>query len=314
MTISIGTDIGKDEFEVCWLDAQRQAHHHTFPNSKSGIKQLQTWLKQQGVTPQQAHIALEATGIYGDLLVETLYQRGYRVSVINPARIKAYAQSRMQRNKTDKLDAALIADYCRTQEPALWSPPPPEVKEKQRVKNRLEAQRISQAIVRQLQAHIRFLDKQISDTQQLIRDHVDQHPDLKQQSDLLDSIPGIGFITAALLVAELGDITRFEDVREVVAFVGLNPQQHQSGKRQSTHGISRMGRASLRAALFMPALVAKRVNPNLKAWAEQLSQRGLTGLQVAVAVMRKLVHLAFGILKSGQPFDPNYERSKALSA
>jgi transposase len=327
MGLAIGIDIGKEKFDVCVLDEQRQKHQQAFPNTKQGIKALRKWLKQQGVRqPAEAHLALEATGIYGELVAETLYKGGYRVSVLNPVRIKAYAQSQMQRNKTDKLDAALIADYCRTQEPALWSPPPPEIRElraltrhlddlkeeKQRTRNRLEAQRQSQAVARQLQAQIRFLDRQIAETEQLIEDHLDQHPDLKEQADLLDSIPGVGVTTAAHFLAEIGDVSRFTNVREVVAFVGLNPKQNQSGKRSTTHGISRMGGSRLRAALFMPAMAAKRANPKLKAWAEQLLQRGLTKLQVVVAVMRKLVHLAYGILKSKTRFDPNHGRSQAI--
>ena len=112
---------------------------------------MHRWLKKHG--SKHAHIALEATGIYGELLAETMHQRSYAVSVINPARIKAYGDSRMQRNKTDQLDAALIADYCRTQQPPLWTPPKPEIKalralvrhfedlkeERQRAKNRLAA-------------------------------------------------------------------------------------------------------------------------------------------------------------------------------
>jgi transposase len=318
MTPIVGIDIAKDKFDVCVLAAEGQREQESFANTKSGINKLHRWLKKKGA--KTAHICLEATGIYGALVAETLHQRGYRVSVVNPARIKAYAASQMQRNKTDMLDAALIADYCRTQQPPAWTPPRPELKElralvrhlddlkqeRQRARNRLAAENASAAVARQLRAQIGFLDKQIAQTEELIRQHIDRYPDLKQQRDLLKSIPGIGDITACKLIAELGDLRRFDDVREVVAFVGLNPRQHQSGKKRVTHGISRMGRASLRAALYMPAVAAKRCNPQLKAWAAQLTQRGLTGKQVIVAVMRKLIHLAYGILKSGRAFDPHY--------
>ena len=326
MPYSLGIDIAKDKVDVCLLDEEGQAGHETFANSKSGINKLQRWLKQHGA--QRAHVCLEATGIYGDLVAQTLHQRGYTVSVVNPARIKAYAASQMQRNKTDTLDAGLIANYCRTQQPPAWTPLPSALKElqalvrhlddlkqeKQRARNRLAAQNTSQAVARQLRAQITFLEKQMAQTEQLIRDHIDQYPDLKRQRDLLTSIPGMGDVTACHLIAELGDMGRFDHVREVVAFIGLNPRQHQSGKKRTTHGISRMGRASLRAALYMPAVVAKRCNPLLKIWAEQLSQRGLTGKQVIVAVMRKLVHLAYGILKSGRAFDPHYGHQMPVAA
>jgi transposase len=326
MTPIVGIDIAKDQFDVCLVDDEGKAHSETLPNTPSGINKLHGWLKKQGA--KTAQVCLEATGVYGDLVAETLHQRGYRVSVVNPARIKAYAASQMQRNKTDRLDAALIADYGRTHQPPAWTPPPPELKElralvrhlddlkqeKQRARNRLEAQKASQAVAQQLRAQISFLGKQIVQTQHLIRDHIDQYPDLKRQRDLLKSIPGIGDLTAGHLLAELGDVGRFEDVREVVAFIGLNPRQHQSGKKRTTQGISRMGRASLRAALYMPAIVAKRCNPLLKAWATQLTQRGLTGKQVIVAVMRKLVHLVYGILKSGRAFDPHFGLQMPLAA
>ena len=318
MTAIVGIDIAKDKFDVWLLNEAGEARQATFANNKQGVNQLHHWLKKQGA--RQAQVCLEATGVYGDLVAETLHSRKYQVSVVNPARIKAYADSQMRRNKTDALDAALIADYCRTQQPEPWTPPPPELKElrtlirhlddlkqeKQRASNRLDVQNSSEAVIQHLQAQLELLEEQIQHTLRLIHDHIDRYPDLKRQRDLLDSIPGIGDLTASYLMAELGDIRRFQDVGEVVAFVGLNPRQHQSGKKQTTHGISRMGRAALRAALYMPAIVAKRCNPRLQVWANQLSQRGLTGKQVIVALMRKLVHLAYGILKSGRAFDPHF--------
>ena len=326
MTAIVGIDIAKDRLDVCLLTAEGQGEQDRFANTKSGINKLHRWLKKHDA--KTAHVCLEATGIYGDLVAETLHQRGYVVSVVNPARIKAYAASQMQRNKTDTLDAALIAEYCRTQQPPAWTPPPPELKElralmrhldalkqeRQRVRNRLAVENASPAVTRQLRAQLSFLEKQIAQTEDLIRQHIDRYPDLKQQRDLLKSIPGIGDITACQLIAELGDLRRFDNVREVVAFAGLNPRQHQSGKKRVTHGISRMGRASLRAALYLPAVVARRCNPRLKVWAEQLSQRGLTGKQVIVAVMRKLIHLAYGVLKSGRAFDPHYGDPMPIAA
>lgn len=322
----VGIDIAKDKFDVCLLDSEGQSHQESFTNTKSGINQLHKWLKKRGA--KSAQVCLEATGVYGELVAETLHQRGYAVSVVNPARIKAYADSRLQRNKTDTLDAALIADFCRTQQPPVWSPPPPELKElralvrhlddlkqeRQRAKNRLSTQTTSQAVVQQLEAQLTLLGQQIQQTERLIRDHINHYPDLKQQSDLLKSIPGLGDLTACRLLAELGDLRRFDNVRQVVAFVGLNPRQHQSGKKRVTHGISRTGRASLRAALYMPAVVAQNHNPALKDWAAQLQQRGLTGKQVVVAVMRKLLHLAYGVLKSGQAFQTDFAPAPALAA
>lgn len=322
----VGIDIAKEHFDVCLLTAEGATFEEQFDNRKTGINKFHRWLKKHGA--KEAHLALEATGVYGELLAETMHSRSYEVSIINPARIKAYANSQMRRTKTDKLDAALIADYCRTQNPRLWSPPSPEVKElralvrhfedlkqeRQRAKNRQSTQAKSSLVYKQLAEQIRLLDKQIDEVKKTMKKHIQQHPHLKQDRDLLKTIPGISDITACVLLAELGDIRRFDNVREVVAFLGLNPRQHQSGKLNRTRGISRMGRKSLRAALYMPAVVAKQHNPILKPWAQALELRHLKGKQIIVALMRKLVHLAYGILKSGKAFDPDFGKQMPIAA
>ena len=147
-----------------------------------------------------------------------------------------------------------------------------------------------------------------------IRQQIEHCPALKRQRDLLITIPGLGDRTACRLIAELGDVRRFDNVRQIVAYVGLNPRQHQSGRKRASHGISRTGPPSLRAALYMPAMVARSHNPLLKVFAARLESRGLTAKQVIVAVMRKLLHLAYGILKSGHVFDPNHAQKLTSAA
>lgn len=313
----VGIDVAKDSLQVCVRGESKQQRE--FGNSRKGHRQLLTWLQKQ--TDEVALVGMEATGSYGEAICHYLYEQGIRVSVINPVRIKAYAQSQLKRHKTDTIDAELIADFCRTQQPEVWSPPPPEELElralvrhlddlkaqRQAEKNRLEAQPNSKTVVHNLHAHIRFLDTQIQQLEHDIDDHINQHPHLKQQHDLLKSIPGIGDVTSFQILAELGDMTRFSDVRQVVALAGLNPQQRRSGTSvHYTAGISRMGRYSLRVALFMPAMVAMRYNPILKTFAERMKDNGLKPKQIITAVMRKLLHLAYGILKNKTPFNPNY--------
>jgi transposase len=181
--------------------------------------------------------------------------------------------------------------------------------DRQRQRNRLHALQHaacpSSTVLENLHQQIDFLTHQIDHVQQAIQDHIDHHPDLKQQRDLLDSIQGIGPLTAAKLLGEYGDMRQFTDVRQVVAFAGLNPRHHQSGTSVKGHtSISKMGRSSIRAALYMPAVVAKRANPRLAAFADRLASRGLCQMQIIVAVMRKLLHFAFGVLKSGQLLIP----------
>jgi transposase len=315
----VGIDVSKDRLDVLLLHGEQRAGQH-FTNTSTGFNKLDGWLKRR-LKPAQVHICLEATGPYGEAVADYLFEQGYTVSVVNPARIKGYANSQMQRNKTDKLDAALIADFCQTQHPAAWTPPPPEIRQLQQLvrhledltqtlqqaKNRLGLPGQGQPVIDHLQAQIALLNQQIAQTKRAITELLNQHPDLKRQKDLLRSIPGLGDLTIGKLIAECRDLTAFRDVRQLVAFAGLNPRHHTSGS--SVHKkptISRTGSASLRAALYMPALVAMRFNPLLQSFADRLRSRGLPTKAIIVAVMRKLLHLVFGVLKSGQPFDLNW--------
>jgi transposase len=315
----LGIDVSKAKLDVCLLRDDQRPAIKMFANTPSGFEQLVQWVQQRQVS--ELHACLEATGRYGEGVALFLHEQGYTVSMVNPAQVKAHAQSQLQRNKTDKQDAALIADFCRKQRPPAWIPPDPVERELQALvrhyddlkvalqqhQNRLEAGVTSPLVVAHLQAQVTLLQQQMDEVRRQINDHLDQHPDLKRQRDLLTSIPGLGDLTAAKLLAEFRDIRRFQDVRQLVAFAGLNPRHRQSGSSVRGHPhISKMGRASLRAALYMPAVSALNHNPILRTFAERLRQRGLRGKAVVVAVMRKLLHLVYGILKSGQPFDPDY--------
>ena len=224
---ALGIDIAKLKFDVCLLNPQGKLRHKVFPNTASGFSQLAMWLTKQGVT-QQVHACLEATGTYGEALAYYLHQDGYTVSVVNPAAIKAFAGSRLSRTKTDRVDAELIARFCLAQQPLAWTPPAPEVRELQALvrrlealiemrvaeENRLEAGSVVAAVRSSVEAHVAYLAAEIKRTEELIRNHISNHPPLKQQSELLDSIPGVGQTTAALLLAEIVDMTQYRSARQ----------------------------------------------------------------------------------------------------
>ena len=158
-----------------------------------------------------------------------------------------------------------------------------------------------------VEEHIAYLAEQIKRTESLIRSHIDSHPGLKRQSELLDTIPGIAETTAAVLLAEVPDIKQYKSARQVAAFAGLVPRERQSGS--SVRGrvrLSKIGNARLRKALYFPAITALRCSPFFQQWAEGLRQRGKSKMAVVGAAMRKLVHLAYGVLKTGRPFDPEW--------
>jgi transposase len=171
--------------------------------------------------------------------------------------------------------------------------------------NRLEVTSDAGVITVSLVGHLAFLDDEIARTEELIRSHIGTHPGLNEQRNLLLSIPGIGDTTAAKLLGEIMDVKLYESARQLAAFAGLVPRLHVSGSSVRRKArLSKTGAPRLRKALYFPAIVAMRYNPHIRAMSERLKKRGKCPMQIIGAAMRKLVHLAYGVLKSGKPFDP----------
>jgi transposase len=222
------------------------------------------------------------------------------------------------------VDAELIARFCLAQAPLAWTPLPAEVRDLQALVRRLESliemrvmeeNRLSsgitvEAVRRSVEELMAYLTEQIKRTEELIHQHINNHPTLKQQSALLDSIPGIAQTTAALLLSEMTDIKQYGSARQVAAYAGLVPRERRSGT--SVRGrtrLSKIGNARLRKALYFPAITALRCSPFFQQWAEGLRERGKSKMSVICAAMRKLVHLAYGVLKHGKEFDPQWAKT-----
>ena len=314
--LSLGIDVSKLKFDVALLRDSGKFKHRVFPNTAAGFSQLSAWLEKQQAG--RVHACLEATGAYADALATYLHEQGHLVSVINPAQIKSYAESHLSRAKTDKADATLIARFCSERHPPEWHPLPREARDLQALVRRLdsllemrqmEENRLGVAaaapVKESLSQHIAFLDDEIKRTEALIRSHIDSHPGLRGQRELLISIPGIGETTAAKLMGELMDVKLYESARQLAAFAGLAPRLHESGSSVKKRAkLSKVGAPRLRKALYFPAIVALKHNPYIKELSERLKKRGKCPMQIIGAAMRKLVHLAYGVLKSGRPFDP----------
>lgn len=319
MTSSIlGIDIAKDTFHAALLVGER-AVDRSFSNTAKGFAKLASWLKNHAAV--RTHACMEATGRYGDRLAYWLYGQGHVVSIVNPAVMHFYAKSRLHRNKTDKLDAGTIAEYCQRENPRVWTPPPPEVAELQALcrhrawlvksrdghRNRLSADLPSKAVNGLIQEEIAYLQAQIKRVEALIRQHINAHPTLCQQDKLLRSIPGIGPVSGAMLVSL--QLERFGNARAVVAFSGLNPRIIESGSSvRSRSRISKRGDPNIRRTLYFPAVTAHLWNPVLKKQAARLTKAGKPRLSIITASMRKLICIAYGVIKSGHPFDPKYPR------
>jgi transposase len=313
-----GIDVAKLTLDIVLSNGQKELHNQ-FENTPKGHELLARWLTRQGANT--AHVCMEATGQYGDGIAEYLYSLGFPVSVVNPARIKHYANSKLRRNKTDKADAQIIAEFCFRENPDLWTPPPASFKDlqalvrhldglqatRQQEVNRLNSGVKTPAVIESLKQICAFFDEQIIQTKEAIQELIDQNSELKRRQNLLITIPGIAKLTAARLLGEIRDIQEFQNARQLAAYAGLTPRNFLSGT--SVHKkarLSKTGNSHLRKILYMPAISAKHWNSIVSTFCDRLALAGLRPMEIIGAAMRKLIHLVFGILKRGKPFDPNY--------
>lgn len=316
---SLGIDVSKATFDVA-VTVNDKVRHATFRNTADGFAKLSGWLSRHAIA--RVHACMESTGGYERALAEFLYERSHVVSIVNPLRIKGFAQSQMARAKTDRYDAQLIERFCAQQHPEPWSPAPPELERLQALMRRLDdlkamrgqefgrletARQVDER--RSIEAVVAFFDRQIQDLEREIERHIDQTPSLKRDYELLKTIKGIGPMTARVLL--MVALRRFGSARQAVAFVGLAPKPNQSGTNvHSRAWLSKMGSSRLRTALYFPAISAGRHDPVFQAFRQRLEGRGKRGLVVVAALMRKLITVAFGVLKSGTAYDPALAAAK----
>jgi transposase len=313
----VGIDVSKETLDVNCARGQRK-QGKVFANTPEGWKLVLSWLKAMG--SKQAHVCLEATGRHSLGVALALHDAGHVVSIVNPAQIRDFARTKLGRNKTDKIDAALIREYAALFNPQPWKPPSPAMRrlcELQTVragilKNRAEWQnRIASGLgdstaTRLAAMTIDHFTTQLEAIDHAIDETIDQDTELRSRRDLLLSITGVGETLAGLLLAEMPEPGSLRHSGQIVAYAGLNPSHYQSGSSiNHPTRISKIGNATLRSALYMPALSAMRFNPAIAALVARLKSAGrLKPKQIVVAAMRKLLVLCFGVLKTGKRFDP----------
>lgn len=242
-TFILGIDVAKLKLDVALVSGGKTLVRQ-FDNSTSGFNLLTAWLTSSDI--REVHACLEATGTYGAAVALLLHENGHCVSVVNPYRIKGYAASQMQRNKTDRADARLIADFCRTQQPARRFPLEVPTAELQAITRRIEVvrqmlqmeqNRLAVAPVKtkaSVQRIIKVFEQEIAALQKSIEDHFDHYPALKEQSRLLQTIPGSGEKTADLLLAEI-EFGRYQSAGEVAAYAQCHAKTKRIGNESAPH-------------------------------------------------------------------------------
>jgi transposase len=312
----LGIDLAKRTFDATLQISTGAQHYQAFPNTPDGFRQLQDWLAPHGVT--HVHACMEATNVYWEALATFLHGQGHTVSVVNPARIKGYAMATMQRNKTDKLDSAIIAAFCATHHPDAWQPLTAAHRRlralvrhrddllQARLQQQNRLRDTSDALVRaSLDAILEAIATQLTQIEQQIREHLAAHAELRTNLNLLTTIVGISLVTAAKLLAEFAAIDQYESAKAAAADTGITPSQYESGTSvRRRPRMSKIGNANLRAALYFPALTAMRCCPAFQAIRAEMIAKGKPKKVIIGAVMRKLVHVVYGVLKHQTPYDP----------
>lgn len=314
--LQLGIDVAKAKLDCALCTPEGKFRHKVVANTSAGFTALRDWLEQQEAV--SIHVCLEATGTYWEAVAEFLCAEPRTiVSVLNPAQIKAFGASQLVRTKTDKVDAKLIAQFCAERRPAPWIAPTPAEQALRALVLRLDALQtmrtqesnrleVARAAVRDgITEHLEWLDKEIARLVKTIHDHIDTDPTLHDKQRLLDSIPGLGERTIAVLLAYYGRLDRFDNARQAVAFAGLDPRQHASGSSvKGKPHLSKIGHAFPRKALYMPAIVTLYKTNWGKLFRQRLADNGKPPKLIIGAMMRKLIHVAYGVLKSGKAFDP----------
>jgi transposase len=320
----LGIDVSKANLPVALqLGERKRLYEREFDNDARGITRLQQWVQERGAALAELTVVMEATGVYHEQVALALYEAGCKVIIGNPKRVRDYAKGLGLLHKNDTVDTRALVRYAREKGPELlpWSPPPPEIRALRALRDRLSAvqqdlqreeNRRQQALISaepvlvidSLERSVVRLHEECKLLKRAIEDHFDQHPGLRNQRELLQSIPSIGPVSGDLLLCVLL-AHRFDSARQAAAFCGLIPVEYESGSSvRKRPRLSKQGDAQLRAKLYMAAVASLGCNAQLRKVYDSLRAAGKTKMSALGALMRRLVHIAYGVLKHQMPYNP----------
>ena len=322
----VGIDIAAETAKAAWmLPGQAVSHAITIDQTSQGFATLQRQLLAIGHAAASILVVMEATGSYWMNLALSLTHAGFAVSVINPAQAHHFAKALLKRAKTDAIDAQTLAQLAAVLQPATWSPPPPVYTElsqrlaerasllemRQQVRNQLHALQHSPQLLPSVRAPmgklIEAFNEQIAQLEEEIEAAIVLDDAWAASAARLQSISGIGVLTAAWLLVTTLNFTICQSADELTSYAGLAPHPYQSGS--SVHGRARIGHTGnsrLRTVLYLATLTAARYNPVITAFYDRLRAVGKPMKVARCAAARKLLHLAFALVSKKETFDPNY--------
>lgn len=293
----VGTDVSKASIDTCHLGKDRK-----FSNCRKGHLELLAWAKGAGL------FVMEATGSHHFALADLLAERGKAVSVVNPARAAHYARALGMKNKTDRADARVLAEYAARNDVPRYVPASPEARQlKKLVRHRERLVCSASGLRAQLKEQAALLKSQLQAVESRVKGLVADSAELRASVALLKSIPGVGDVTAWTVLSEAEGLSRFGGAKQLAAFAGVQPRIRQSGSSTGRAVMSKKGSAALRRALFMSAVTAIRVEGPARELFLRLVERGKARKSAVGAVMNKQARTAYGVWKSGRPFSSKKE-------
>jgi transposase len=325
----VGIDVSAKTLQVA-MDGSDGVRDMEFSNDADGHKKLCKVLTKKGFA---ARVCLEATGTYSlDAAIALSAAEGVEVMIVNPKSARHFAEAQLRRAKTDRVDARALMDYARRMPFVVWARPSQErlhlrqiarrisslIEETTAEKNRLAAAQATgetpKLVLCDIGEGIEQLERRVAKLEAAALELIAGAPDLTRLLRVVTSIKGIAERSAIRLLGELLMLPADMSPREVVAHAGLDPRPRQSGTRDAKRQISRVGNSRLRAALFLPAMVAARYEPAVRDVYERLVERDKLKMVATVAVMRRLLVALWVMILREQPFDPEKFGPKAVTA
>jgi len=318
--VSVGVDVSQETLDVAVITEREEQRTGRFPNTSAGHRQLIKWLTKGG---RCARVVLESTGVYSlDLALALHATRRIEVMVVNPRAARKFAEACLQRSSTDSTMAVALREYAVRMRFIPWMPPSAAVREVRAIARRIAALTVEKTrelnrqhaagasaatpavVCNDVAVNVRHLERRIAELERHAVVRINADVELQRVYRHLLSVCGIAETTAIQLLGELLVLPSDMSARQWVAHSGLDVRHVDSGT--SVHKlprISKQGNAHLRRVLYMPALVATQHEPHVRAFYEQLLAAGKKPLQALVAVMRKLLHAIWGMLKTDTDFD-----------
>ncbi|MGP2462869.1 IS110 family transposase [Pantoea ananatis] len=317
----VGIDVSKDTLDLCMLyDGMKgRVKTRNIRNDRSAVAHILRWLRLQHCGPEDVHVVMEATGVYHERLATSLHDAGFCVSLANPHRSREFARGMGIMTKTDKVDAYMLACYALLKKPHRWEPPAADIRflsallrrrdvllaDAVREENRLEKYQSTDTPADVVSSCIRMaqlLREEVRSIERQVKAHIQASPDLKRDYALLTSIKSVGPQLGMHMLVVLRS-HNFESADQAAAFLGVVPVEKRSGT--SVRGrprMSKIGPPQLRAKLYMSALCGKIHNKRMRTVYEEMCLRGKPKMVAIGALMRKLVHWCYGVLKTGTAF------------